>query len=105
MRRLLVVMVTATTSIVLIALLGPMAALIQRFATEDALAAASLEVQAVETAVAFQERADLVLFLEALNEFSDANSVRTTVLFPDGDVIGPDTAVTPDVARAPAGAR
>lgn len=98
MRRLLILLVTATTSIVVIALLGPMAALIQRFATEDALAAASLEVQAVETTVAFQDRADLVLSLRALNDHEPR--IRTTVLFPDGDVIGPDKAVTESVLRA-----
>jgi signal transduction histidine kinase len=98
MRRLLVLLVTATTSIVVIALIGPMAALIQRFATEDALAAASLEVQAVETTVAFQDRADLVLSLRALNNHDPR--IRTTVLFPDGDVIGPDKTVTDEVLRA-----
>lgn len=103
MRRLLIIMVTATTSIVVIALLGPMAALIQRFATEDALAAASLEVQAVETVVAFQDRADLVLSLRALNDYEPR--IRTTVLFPDGDAIGPDKEVTDSVLRAQASGR
>lgn len=98
MRRQLIILVLATTSIVAIALLGPMAALIQRFATEDALAAASLEVQAVETTVAYQDRADLVLSLQALNAHEPR--VRTTVLFPDGDAIGPDKGVTDAVLRA-----
>jgi signal transduction histidine kinase len=98
LRRLLIILVIATTSIVVIALVGPMAALIQRFATEDALAAVSLEVQAVETTVAFQDRADLVLTLQALNAHD--RRIRTTVLFPDGDAIGPDKAVTDGVLQA-----
>lgn len=98
MRRVLTVLVLATTSIVVIALLGPMAALIQRFATEDALAAASLEVEAVETVVAFQDRADLVRTLRALNDHE--RRIRMTVLFPDEDAIGPDKQVTDEVRRA-----
>lgn len=98
MRRQLVGMVIATTSIVLIALLLPMAALIQRFALEDALAAASLEVQATESVVTLQDRADLVAFIEILNDNDDG--ARTTVLFADGDAIGPDQQVNPDVVEA-----
>lgn len=98
MRRHLVVMALATTSIVLIALLLPMALLIQRFALEDALAAASLEVQATESVVAFQERADLSTFIDDLNDNDDGT--RTTVLFADGDSLGPDPHVTADVQTA-----
>lgn len=103
MRARLVVMVVATTSIVLIAMLLPMGALIQRFAYEDALAAASLEVQATESVVAFRERADLVTFIEALNDNRDGT--RTTVLFTDGDAIGPDQEISADVIRAREGGR
>jgi hypothetical protein len=91
-------MVVATTSIVLVALLLPMAALIQRFAVEDALAAASLEAQATESVVALRERADLVALMADLNDNGDGT--RTTVLFSDGDAIGPDRQVTDDVVQA-----
>ncbi|MDQ4103289.1 MAG: HAMP domain-containing histidine kinase [Actinomycetota bacterium] len=91
-------MVVTIASMILVALLVPMAVLIQRFAFEDALAAASLEVHATETVVSFRERADLVTLLEILN--ADAEHRRTTVLFADGDAIGPDRNVTDDVQRA-----
>jgi signal transduction histidine kinase len=98
MRRQLVVMVVTVAAMILIALLVPMAVLIQRFAFEDALAAASLEVQATETVVSFRERADLVTFVDLLNARSEGH--RTTVLFADGDAIGPDRQVTEDVLAA-----
>ena len=98
MRRQLVVMVVTVASMILIALLVPMAVLIQRFAFEDALAAASLEVHATETVVSFRERADLVTFVDILNAHTEGH--RTTVLFADGDAIGPDRNVTEDVQRA-----
>src|SRR5918998_1304679 len=98
MRRQLVGTVAATTSLVLIALLIPMMALIDRFAVEDALARTGLEVQATESVVALRERADLVVFIEGQNSLDDGT--RTTVLFPDGDAIGPDQEFTPDVIRA-----
>jgi signal transduction histidine kinase len=103
MRRQLVVMVVTVASMILIALLVPMAVLIQRFAFEDALAAASLEVHATETVVSFRERADLVTFVDLLNARADGH--RTTVLFADGDAIGPDREVTEDVLGARATGR
>jgi signal transduction histidine kinase len=98
MRRQLVVMVIAIASMILIALLVPMAVLIQRFAVEDALAEAGLEVQTIETVVSFRERADLTTFVDILNSRPDGP--RTTVLFPDGDAIGPDRLASADVDRA-----
>jgi signal transduction histidine kinase len=97
MRRRLVMTVVATSALILIALLLPMGALVERFAFEDALAAAGLEVQATESVVAFRERADLVTFIQDINTNSDR---RTTVLFADGDAIGPDPQFTPDVQQA-----
>jgi signal transduction histidine kinase len=97
MRRRLVMTVVATSSLILIALLLPMGALVERFAFEDALAAAGLEVQATESVVAFRERADLVSFIHDINTNTDR---RTTVLFADGDAIGPDPGFTTDVQRA-----
>jgi signal transduction histidine kinase len=91
-------MVAAATSLVLLALLLPMMALIYRFAREDALATTSLEVQATESVVALRERADLVTFIGDLN--SNDDDTRTTVLFADGDAIGPDQEMTAAVGRA-----
>lgn len=88
----------ATTLVVLIALLLPMATLIERFAFEDAIAAASLEAQATESVVGLSERSDIVTFLDDLNSIEDGP--RTTVLFGDGDAIGPHREVTPEVRQA-----
>nr|WP_231747431.1 ATP-binding protein [Auraticoccus cholistanensis] len=75
-----------------------MAVLIQRYAQEDALARVGLEVQAIESVVAFRERADLTVFIDDLN--AQQPGTRVTVLFDDGDAIGPDRDPGPDVARA-----
>ncbi len=91
-------MVATVASMIMTALLVPMAVLIQRFAFEDALAAVGLEVHAIETVVSFRERADLVTFVDILNAGTEGH--RTTVLFADGDAIGPDPEVTEDVQRA-----
>ena len=51
MRRSLIVTVAAAVTMVLVAMLVPMAVLLQRFALEDRLARAALEVQATESVV------------------------------------------------------
>ena len=51
MRRSLIVTVAAAISMVLLAMLVPMAVLVRSYALEDRLARAALEVQAVETVV------------------------------------------------------
>lgn len=98
MRRQLSGRAAATTAVVLIALLLPLGHLIARFAEENALAAAGLEVQATESVVAAQDRADQLAFVEELNNNNDGT--KTTVLFADGDAIGPDKEVTPAVVQA-----
>ena len=51
MRRSLIVTVAATVAMVLVAMLVPMAVLVQSYALEDRLAQAALEVQATESVV------------------------------------------------------
>lgn len=95
MRRSLIRTVAATTAIVLIALLVPMAVLVGRFALEDRLARAALEVQATETVVAAaglerggaDDSGDIAVFLDTINT-NDYGS-RTTILYPNGTAIGP----------------
>lgn len=98
MRRQLIGRVVATTALVLIALLLPLGHLIGRFAEENALAVAGLEVQATESVVASQDRADQLAFVEELNNNND--ETQTTVLYADGDAIGPDKDVTAAVLQA-----
>lgn len=98
MRRQLSGRTAAITALVLIALLLPLGNLTARFAEENALAAAGLEVQATESVVAAQDRADQLNFVEELNSNND--ETQTTVLFADGDAIGPDKETTPSVVQA-----
>lgn len=87
MRRSLIRTVAATTVIVLIALLVPMAVLVNRFALEDRLARAALEVQATETVVSGQDKGSVAVYLDGAND--NDNGIRTTVLYPDGQAVGP----------------
>lgn len=88
MRRSLLVTAAAAISMVLLAMLVPMAILVRSYALEDRLARAALEVQAVETVVSGQDAGAVGQYVDRLN---DAEShTRVTVLYPDGLEIGPD---------------
>jgi signal transduction histidine kinase len=88
-RRSLILTVAAVVSIVLLAMLVPMAVLVRSYALEDRLSRAALEVQATESVVsaAGTDKGPVSLYLEEIN---DQDVTRTTVLYPDGDAIGPD---------------
>jgi signal transduction histidine kinase len=87
-RRSLLVTAAAAISMVLLAMLVPMAILVRSYALEDRLARAALEVQAVETVVSGQ---DAGAVLQYVDRFNDARGhTRVTVLYPDGLEIGPD---------------
>ena len=87
MRRSLLVTAAAAVSMVLLALLVPMAILVRSYALEDRLARAALEVQAVETVVSGQDKGIVGQYVDRLN--TDSHS-QVTVLYPDGDGVGPD---------------
>ncbi len=87
MRRLLIWTVAATTTMVLLALLIPMGALLQSYSTEDRLARAALEVQAIETVVSGQDPGAVSVYLDSRNRRDP--SITTTVVYPDGPVVGP----------------
>ena len=87
MRRSLIVTVAAAVGMVLLAMLVPMAVLLRDYALEDRLASAALEVQATETVVSSADNKGAVnLYVERINQ---DNPILTTVLYPDGDAIGP----------------
>lgn len=88
MRRSLIRTVAATTVIVLVAVLVPMAVLLARYGLEDRLARAALEAQAIETVVAGQDKGSVSVFLDDANRKRDG--IRATVLYPDGIAVGPD---------------
>lgn len=86
MRRSLILTVAAAVTMVLLAMLVPMAVLLRSYALEDRLARAALEVQATETVVSAGDHGDISLYLEKIN---DGETIDTTVVFPDGTTIGP----------------
>ncbi|CUR57784.1 putative Two-component system histidine kinase [metagenome] len=88
MRRSLIVTVAATVTMVLLAMLIPMAVLVQSYALEDRLSRAALEVQATETVVSGQDKGAVSVYVDRVNRASA--STVTTVLYPDGTGIGPN---------------
>lgn len=86
MRRSLLVTAGAAISMVLLALLVPMAILVRSYALEDRLARAALEVQAVETVVSGQDKGSVGQYLARVNV---TNHTQVTVLYPDGQAVGP----------------
>ncbi len=87
MRRSLIVTAGAAITMVLLAMLVPMAVLVRSYALEDRLSRAALEVQATETVVS-RDKGAVAAYIERLNR--TPGSSRTTVLYPDGTAIGPD---------------
>lgn len=86
MRRQLIVTVAAVVSMVLLAMLVPMAVLVQDYALEDRLTLAALEVQATETVVSGGDDGDVAVYVATINENSE---IQTTVLYPGDKAIGP----------------
>jgi signal transduction histidine kinase len=88
-RRSLLVTAAAAISMVLLAMLVPMATLVRSYALEDRLARAALEVQAVETVVSrHDDKGSVAVYLDRIND--DDHHTRVTVLYPDGTGVGPD---------------
>ena len=97
MRRSLILTVAAATAMVLLAMLVPMAVLVRSYAGEDLLARAALEVQATETVVSGQDKGAIAVYLDRINQ---EESTQTTVVFPDGTVIGPASGDDPRIEAA-----
>jgi signal transduction histidine kinase len=100
MRRQLIVTVAAVVSMVLLAMLVPMAVLVRSYALEDRLSRASLEVQATETVVsgAGDDKGQVSVYVDQVNDAGEGT--RTTVLYPDGTGVGPDPGEDARVAQA-----
>lgn len=89
MRRSLLLTAAAAISMVLLAMLVPMAILVRSYALEDRLARAALEVQVVETVVSrYDDKGSVAVYLDQLND--DEQHTQVTVLYPDGQGVGPD---------------
>ena len=91
MRRSLILTVAAAVSMVLLAMLVPMALLLRDYALEDRLSRAALEVQATETVVSGQDKGAVEQYLARINR---GTGIDTTVLYP-GDGLGSDVGPDP----------
>ncbi|WP_205475068.1 HAMP domain-containing sensor histidine kinase [Nocardioides sp. SYSU D00038] len=104
MRRSLILTVAAAVTMVLLAMLVPMAVLLRSYALEDRLSRAALEVQATETIVSAGDHGAVSRYVDRINRADD--EVQTTVLYPpsalhpDGLAVGPDPGEDARVAEA-----
>ncbi|HEX6872991.1 MAG TPA: HAMP domain-containing sensor histidine kinase [Micromonosporaceae bacterium] len=100
MRSRLVLLVGATSSLVLIAFLVPLAVLVRSAAADRALAAATVQAQALAPAVATVDQAILNDMVSQANQSGD---FPTTVFLPNGQVVGPGAARSVAVVSGLAG--
>jgi signal transduction histidine kinase len=97
MRRRLTLLVAATTSLVLVAFLVPLALLVRSVAADRAVSSATLQAQSLSSLVATADPASLNLTVQQLNA---TGRHPITVFLPDGAVLGASAAVTPGVELA-----
>lgn len=100
MRRRLLVLVGATTSLVLIAFLVPLALLLRTVAADRAVQAATVEAQALSSLVATADPAALALTVQQIDATSPS---EITVFLPDGTRLGVPAQRTPLVELAALG--
>lgn len=100
MRRRVLVLVAATTSLVLIAFLVPLALLLRTVAADRAVQAATAQVQTLSSLVATADRPALALTVQQLDVTSAAD---VTVFLADGTAVGAPAARSPLVELAARG--
>ena len=100
MRRRLLILVAAVTTLVLVAFLVPLALLLRAVAAEAATQAATVQAQALSTLVATTDRAQLDVTVTQVDAVAAAD---ISVVLPDGTVLGSPTSRTPLVELAARG--
>lgn len=100
MRRRLALLAMATTSLVLVAFLVPLAMLVSTVAAERATAGATAGAQALVPVVALGDRATLGATVRQANEFA---GTPITVFLPDGTLLGSPAPRGPSVELATRG--
>ena len=100
MRRRVLLLVVATTSLVLVAFLVPLALLVRTVAAERAVLAATADAQALTALVAVADPASLAL---AVAQVDATSAAQVSVFTADGDVLGAAAARTPLVELAARG--
>ena len=96
MRRRLVLLVVATTSLVVVAFLIPLALLVRSSAADRAISGAAVDIQALAPVVAAGDAT-------ALRAAVAAGPRKVTVFLPDGRLVGAPAPRSPAVVRAMAG--
>jgi signal transduction histidine kinase len=86
MRRSLTLTVAAAVTMVLLAMLVPLAVLLRSYVLEDRLAQAAVEVQATETYVSTGDNGRISTYVDRINA---TGGNQTSVILPDGSTIGP----------------
>ncbi|HEY7484998.1 MAG TPA: HAMP domain-containing sensor histidine kinase [Streptosporangiaceae bacterium] len=97
MRRRLALLVAATTSLVLVAFLVPLALLVRSVAADRAVSDATLQAQSLSSVVSTADRDSLTLAVQQVNVTSRH---PVTVFLPDGTVIGAPAGASPGVELA-----
>ncbi|WP_053205151.1 sensor histidine kinase [Jiangella muralis] len=97
MRRRLLVLVAATTTLVLVAFLVPLALLIRNVAADRAVQAATVEAQALTSVVATTQGDPLALTVDQVDATSRFD---VTVFLPDGERLGAEADRSPLVELA-----
>ncbi|PZF81982.1 sensor histidine kinase [Jiangella anatolica] len=92
MRRRLLVLVAATTTLVLVAFLVPLALLVRDVAADRAVQAATVEAQALTSLVATADAPSLALTVE---HFDATSRFDVTVFLPGGERLGAEADRTP----------
>ena len=100
MRYRLVLVVTATASLVLVAFLVPLAMLVRSAAADRAVNAAVTQTQAVAPAIVAADRQSLPA---VVNEANADGGYQLTVFLPDGTSLGAPAPRSPAVAQAGTG--
>ena len=101
MRRQLALVMVATTALVVLSLLIPLAKAVSTIPRDRAISEAQLTSQSLVQAIgAVKDKERLRLLVE---QTSDLNSRTVSVLMPDGSTVGPAFSSSPAVARARSG--
>jgi signal transduction histidine kinase len=100
MRARLVLVVGATSSLILVAFLVPLAVLVRSTVANRAMATATAHAQSLAPAVAIAGGAELDA---AVGRANASGAYRTSVFLPGGRVVGPDATRSPAVERAATG--
>ncbi|MDG4765373.1 HAMP domain-containing sensor histidine kinase [Solwaraspora sp. WMMD406] len=100
MRRRLTLLVAATTTLVLVAFLVPLALLLRTVAQDRAVVAANADVQSLVSLVGTADPDSLRLTVDQLAATADR---PVTVYLPDGTILGDQVAPTPAVRLATLG--